>query len=141
MTNNQHQFQHTLSERRASVIVGSVGRGGFLDSTDFNRNASAIDDLTEEEDNDIEDYTGTNDLDGVLTNSRSSSMASESHTPLLNSHENTYATLRKNVSNKESFHELVNEEARLLASNHIQVKTSNGDQNSYQSVGPNYGKF
>ncbi|GME72193.1 unnamed protein product [[Candida] boidinii] len=136
MTNNQHQFQHTLSERRASVIVGSVGRGGFLDSTDFNRNTSAIDDLTEEEDNDIEDYTGTTDLDAVLPNSRSSSMASESHTPLLTGHENTYAALRKNVSNKESFHELVNEEARLLASNHIQVKNPNGDQNSYHSITP-----
>lgn len=103
-TNKTHQFTHANSERRASIVYGSVGKGGLFIPSDFIRKDDVLDD-EDEEGPDASNFPGRQ---------------SES-SPLL-------PVYNPVISRKGSIAKgLISEERELLKTNHIEVE---GDEDA-----------
>ncbi|OWB78780.1 hypothetical protein B5S32_g2982 [[Candida] boidinii] len=146
---NYHQFSHTNTERRASLVVGSIGRsitGGLFTPSDFiSKNKQSTIDTNLNDDDDDEDYDDEEALEDLESNI-SSSLPHNIHTPsigagttnIMSSANSPYNHIRTpslpNLldfpSRRQSINQLLNEEAQLLAKNKIQLKRSSNDLNT-----------
>lgn len=99
-----HQFTHTTSERRASIVYGSVGKGGLFIPSDFlsrGKDESAFEEGNEE--------------------------GPTEYSPLLSPHD-AASRLRTSMSRKSSVaRDLVEQERDFLKDNNITVDESNED--------------
>lgn len=114
-----HQFTHSNTKRRASIVYGSVGKGGLYLPSDFiptkdNGHNNTFDNEDEEADN-------NNETQPLLPDSFGNSPS----TLLYN---------KKKIRRKLSVinHELIEEERELLKDNHIPIPETNGSTNAIQ---------
>lgn len=113
-----HQFTHSNTKRRASIVYGSVGKGGLYLPSDFIANKDDTNNTF-----DIEEDDNSNETQLLLPENFGNS--SSSSTLLYN---------KKKFRRKLSVinHELIEEERELLKDNHIPIPEPNGPTNSIQ---------
>ncbi|EER31418.1 hypothetical protein CTRG_05148 [Candida tropicalis MYA-3404] len=111
----RHQFTHSNTQRRASVVYGSVGKGGLYLPSDFippssNQDQNVFDEELER-DNQVPE---------------SSSLPNESQ-PLLSPNTSAFQYNKQRRRSSVVAHELVEEERELLKAHHISVSEDNGN--------------
>ncbi|OUM54963.1 hypothetical protein BVG19_g4428 [[Candida] boidinii] len=147
---NYHQFSHTNAERRASLVVGSIGRsitGGLFTASDFisKNKQSTIDTTLNDDDDDYDDEEAIEELESNISSSLphniytpsigagSANIMSSANSPYNHIRTPSLPNLLDFPERRQSINQLLNEEAQLLARNKIQLKKSTNDILQYNS--------